>query len=206
MPAKKPKGLLEDLKKRPSYRLLPPQLEKESDRDYLFFAYYCFMGFTRSIPKLRAFLNQLDSGHHTGGEQVCLLKKSSMYKWLERASIYDANRLSAEADKLITVDLQLENEWVKKREETNEVLQRSLFLILQILNCNELLVEAVSQRLKTKSKSNLVEMLKISRLLAEASNSTEKNLATLARVWQEKENTEALEAGRQILESALELN
>lgn len=202
MPAKKPRGYLESLKQQPGYKLLPEQLENESDYDYLLFAYYCFLGCKRSYRSMRLVFDELASEALPANDVIAQIRFRALdYKWNDRAKFFDCQRISQMADQLIKVDAKIDAGWIEKRKESREILQKSLSGANQLIDCvNFLVAETLYQLQEGRS---VADHCKISKTLADCAAVMERTTNIIRGVWEQKENIYALEAGRNFIESAL---
>ena len=202
MRTKRVKTGLTELKKHEYYNILPPQLAEESDFDYILFAYYCFLGLDRSLRGMNVIMSKLKNQDITNAHTNVLRNKSSQYQWNNRSNVFDLTKVVQEIDKLIQADYAIDSEWVNKRRESREILQKAITITNKLLDCYSLLVDAGLSRLQMK-KISTPEYFKIARMLVDCSNGIEKAVNIIRLTWEQKENIEALEAGRKVIEEAL---
>lgn len=206
MPSRRPRGHLAKPKDHEYYKILPPQLEDESDFDYMLFAYFCFLGYQRSLRAMNPLLERLNGEDVKLNSRNCISTsirdKSSKYKWTIRSHAFDCAKVVQEVDKLIQVDESLETEWVNKRRESRIILQKALTATDQLIESLRVLVNDTHGRL-TGSEIGTAECEKISRVLLNCVSGIEKSVGIIRLVWEQKDNIEALEAGRQAIELAL---
>ena len=205
MPARRSRGALNEIKKHEYYKILPPQLPNESDFDYILFAYYCFLGTDRSLKEASFLMAKLRNKEITDGNinvDGVIKNKSATYLWNDRAGVFDCTKVVQEIDKLIQVDAKLETEWVNKRIESRLILQKALTTMNKLLDGYSQLIDKGLSRLQLQ-RIPVGEYAKISRIFYECSSGIEKSVNIIRLVWEQKENIEALEAGRKVIEAAL---
>lgn len=206
MPTRRARGNLTSLKKHEYYKILPPQLEKESDFDYLLFAYFCFLGHQRSLKAMNLIIEKLNGEEIKLNSSDCISTtirdKSYKNKWTDRSRVFDCTKIVQEIDKLIQVDESLEAEWINKRHESRIVLQKALTATDKLIESLRLLVDDAHGKL-TQQEMTTIDSEKLSRVLLNCISGIEKSVGIIRLVWEQKENIEALEAGRQVIESAL---
>jgi hypothetical protein len=208
MPGRRTRGDLGEITKHEYYKLLPPQLENESDLDYLLFSYYAFLGFQRTLRRMTPILERLNNEEIVVFRQDCISneirKRADKFQWTNRARVFDCSKVVDEIDKLIRVDEAIETEWVNKRRESREILQKALTTANKAVDAFGILTDDTIGRLSDRSHQiTAIESEKLSRTLLNCANGLEKSVGLVRLVWEQKENIDALETGRQILETAL---
>ena len=193
---------LTELKKHEYYKILPPQLAEESDFDYILFAYYCFLGQDRSLKAMNPIMSKLKNQDITDAHGNVIRNKSSQFQWNNRSNVFDLTKVVQEIDKLIQADYAIDSEWVEKRRQSRQILQKTITTTNKLVDCYRLLVEHGLSRLQMRGISTS-EYFRIAKMLVDCANGLEKAVNIIRLTWEQKENIEALEAGRKLIEEAL---